>query len=64
MSWREPIPSEVEPDPLAQLMEEVKHKRTWNDVWQRYVEERIERGEEIDDEGAHDFNLNKTMEMK
>jgi hypothetical protein len=29
-----------------------------------YIDERIERGEEFDDEGAHDFNLNRNNNLE
>jgi hypothetical protein len=59
MSWREVMPSDVEPDSLAQLMQEAKRPRTFNDIWRQHIEERIENGEEFDDDGAYDFNLNR-----
>ena len=43
MSWREPMPSEVELSPLEQLMQEVKRPRTWNDMWRKHIEERRAR---------------------
>ena len=64
MSWREPIPSEVEPNPLELLRQEVMKPRTYNDLWRMYIDERIERGEEFDDEGAHDFNLNRNNNLE
>ena len=64
MSWREPIPSEVEPNPLELLLQEVMKPRTYNDLWRMYIDERIERGEEFDDEGAHDFNLNRNNNLE
>ena len=41
----------------------MKRPRTYNDMWQEYADEQIERGIEPD-EYADQFNLNKTMEMK
>jgi hypothetical protein len=64
MSWREPIPSEVEPNPLELLRQEVMKPRTYNDLWLMYIDERIERGEEFDDEGAHDFDLNRNNNLE
>ena len=65
MSWREPVASEEELSPLQQLMQEVKRPRTYNDLWRQHIDERIEHGEEFDEDGAHDFNLNKpTLELK
>ena len=63
MSWREPIASEVEMTPLQRLMEEVKRKPTWNEAWRQHINERIERGEEFD-EDAELFNLNDDLEME
>jgi hypothetical protein len=45
MSWRETMSSDVELDPLQQLMEEARRPRTMNSMWQRYIDERIENGE-------------------
>jgi phage terminase large subunit len=65
MSWREPVSSDEEQDPLARLREEAKRPRTYNDMWQRFIEERIENGEEFEDESAYDFNLNNSnLEFK
>ena len=62
LSWRETMPSEVEADPLAQLIAEVKRPRTYNDLWRQYIEERIEAGEEID--ADEPFDLNNDVEFK
>jgi hypothetical protein len=64
MSWREPIASEEELSPLQRLREEIKRPRTYNDLWRQHIDEQIERGVEFDDEGAHDFNLNRSIEME
>jgi hypothetical protein len=63
LAWREPIASEEEMSPLERLRQEVQRPRTYNDMWQEYADEQIERGIEPD-EYADQFNLNKTMEMK
>jgi len=52
MGWREPLDPEAEkPDPIKELLK----PRTWNDVWDLHINERIEDGEEIENWG---FNLN------
>jgi hypothetical protein len=63
VSWREPVAPEEEMSPIERLRQEIKQPPTMNSLFQRYINERIERGEEInvDDEP---FNLNNTMEMK
>ena len=58
--------SEVEPDPLAQLMEEARRPRTWNDIWAAWAEELRDQGHELD-EDVDIFNLNTLntkLEMK
>jgi phage terminase large subunit len=62
MSWREPIANDdAAPDPIAELL----RPKSINEWWAMHIDERIERGEEFDDDGAHDFNLNcNTLEME
>ena len=62
MSWREPIANnDAAPDPIKELL----RPKSLNDWWAMHIDQRIERGEEFDEEGAHDFNLTKnTMEME
>jgi phage terminase large subunit len=41
MAWREPmVATEEKPNPIAELLKQ----RTWDDVWQMHVEERIDLG--------------------
>jgi hypothetical protein len=64
MSWREPVASDEEINPLELLRQEAKRPRTMDSIWQQYVNERIERGEELGDDD-YAFGLsNNTMEMK
>jgi hypothetical protein len=63
LAWREPMPSDVEPNALELLRQEAMKPKTMDDIWRKYIEERIANGEELDDD-AHSFNLSNTMEMK
>jgi hypothetical protein len=56
MAWREPVPTNEEPDPVAELL----RPRTWSDAWRDYADEQAEHGDELP-EGASDFNLNLEM---
>jgi hypothetical protein len=57
------MPSDVEPNALELLRQEAMKPKTMDDIWRKYIEERIANGEELDDD-AHSFNLSNTMEMK
>jgi phage terminase large subunit len=60
MSWREPIaPDDAAPDPFAEMI----RPKTYNEIWKMHIDQRIEQGEEFDDDGAHDFNLNRNNTM-
>lgn len=52
MAWREPVPTNEEPDPVAELL----RPRTWSDAWRDYADEQAEHGDELP-EGASDFIL-------
>lgn len=54
MSWREPIAPEDEPDPVAELLK----PRTWNEVWEDYIDEQIELGGGPE-QFTYDFNLSE-----
>ena len=51
-------------DPIKELL----RPKSLNDWWAMNIDQRIERGEEFDEEGAHDFNLSdpnkNTVEVK
>jgi len=54
VAWREPMNAEPEkPDPFAQL----RKPKTWNQVFDEYINERIDAGEEIENH-RRGFNLN------
>ena len=40
--------------------------KTYSELWKAHIDQRIEAGEEFDDEGAHDFNLsdNTTISLE
>jgi len=61
VAWKEPMATEEDMTPLERLRQEIKRPRTYNDLWQKYNEERIAGGKEID--ADEPFNLND-MEMK
>jgi phage terminase large subunit len=63
MAWREPVAPEETLSPLEQLRQELARPRTYNDIYRKRAEERIERGEELA-EGEEFFNLNDMMELK
>ena len=61
MSWREPISNDdTAPNPFAEMI----RPKTYDEIWKMHIDQRIEAGEEFDGNGAHDFNLNNTMELK
>ena len=63
MSWREVMSADdAAPDPIKELL----RPKSLNDWWVMHIDQRIDRGEEFDEEGAHDFalSLNTKIEMK